>query len=332
MICEKKVNLKEKQYILTIAIPTFNRAEILKETLEEVLKITKGKNIEIVVSDNCSEDDTEKYMMHMVNKFPEIRYYRNAENLGPDRNFLNCFEKAKGEYVLLLGDDDLLLENGLDSLLDALKIKPVFVHLNTSGIKMNADGKKVAGEPRCKDIGTKIYTNRNDLLKKMNIYITFLSSLVFKTEYVKMLKDKEKYIGTYFLQSHIALKTMEHNGKYIFITENCCAAGGNHTVSYDLYHVWGKQYGDLMMKTAIECGFDSDNVNKIVHDAYAGEILSFVKYFRTTCVNQKNWERKDMWEYVKLFPDLVNKYKIAMWCPVFFIKAKKIITSYISGK
>lgn len=309
-------------YLLTIAIPTYNRVDNLRITLPEVLKVIKNESIEIIVSDNCSTDTTEEYMKEMVRKHRFIKYYRNIENIGPDRNFLNCFNKASGEYVFLLGDDDLLLENGLTSLMEAIRMKPVFIHLNTSGIGKNMQGQTIIMPPRCVERGLLVYEDKNQLLIQMGIYITFLSSLVFRTEYVKMIEDKEKYIGTYFLQSHIVLRIMEHSGKYIFNTVNCCAATGNDKVYYDLFHVWGKQYGDLMFGTAIQSGFDKEVVEKVVHESFANNILDFVWYFRATCRNEKKWKRNDLWLYVNRFPDLKMRYRCAVMCPHFLIRIR----------
>ena len=100
---------EQKNYALTIAIPTYNRLEKLKICLKRLMEQKKIEQIEIIVSDNDSTDGTGEYMTELVKKAENIHYYRNTENVGPDKNFLNCFDKAVGEYVLLLGDDDFLL-------------------------------------------------------------------------------------------------------------------------------------------------------------------------------------------------------------------------------
>lgn len=91
---------EQKNYALTIAIPTYNRLEKLKICLKRLMEQKKIEQIEIIVSDNASTDGTGEYMTELVKKAENIHYYRNTENVGPDKNFLNCFEKAVGEYVL----------------------------------------------------------------------------------------------------------------------------------------------------------------------------------------------------------------------------------------
>ena len=108
--------------LLTIAIPTFNRADRLKRCLEACLEQTAGKSVELLVSDNASEDATQAFMTEFCKKNLAVSYVRNPENIGPDRNFLNCYNCAKGEYVLLLGDDDVLLPGAVDAILEAKSI------------------------------------------------------------------------------------------------------------------------------------------------------------------------------------------------------------------
>ena len=99
--------------LVTIAIPTYNRAYVhLKDALASALKQTY-QNIEIIVSDNCSTDGTEIFMGGLSDR--RIRYYRHDKNIGPNNNFNFCLEQAKGAYFLLLPDDDLIDEDFVES-------------------------------------------------------------------------------------------------------------------------------------------------------------------------------------------------------------------------
>ena len=92
--------------LVTIGIPTYNRADgYLKQALNSAVNQTY-QNIEIIVSDNCSTDNTEG----VVEGFNDsrIRYVKHNENIGANNNFNYCLEQAKGSYFLLLHDDDLI--------------------------------------------------------------------------------------------------------------------------------------------------------------------------------------------------------------------------------
>ena len=93
--------------LLTIAIPTYNRAKSLKELIHILLAEESTEFIEILISDNNSEDDTKE----VVTSFSSteiycIEYYKNETNIGFDGNVLNCYKKAKGRFIWFLSDDD----------------------------------------------------------------------------------------------------------------------------------------------------------------------------------------------------------------------------------
>ena len=107
---------------LTIAIPTYNRVEYLKELLPELIRQCKPyPEIELLVSNNCSTDGTEEYLKTL----PYIQAWTNVENVGAAENFVRCVESAQGDYVWLFGDDDLIERDGIDTVMDTLKVYPV---------------------------------------------------------------------------------------------------------------------------------------------------------------------------------------------------------------
>lgn len=100
---------KTEYPLVTIGIPTYNRADtFLKQSLHSALN-QKYENIEIIVSDNCSSDNTETVIRIISDE--RLRYYRHKENIGLNNNFNYCLQQAKGEYFLLLHDDDLIDED-----------------------------------------------------------------------------------------------------------------------------------------------------------------------------------------------------------------------------
>ena len=109
--------------VLTIAIPTFNRAGYLEQNLEQLRSEMTGvpeTAVEILVSDNCSPDSTPQVVENARAAGLRIEYIRNESNLGWGPNFAQCFTLARGNFVLLLGDDDLLVDGALQLLLDRL--------------------------------------------------------------------------------------------------------------------------------------------------------------------------------------------------------------------
>jgi abequosyltransferase len=109
--------------LLTIAIPTWNRAGYLEQNLAQLaaeMRAVPSGQVEVLVSDNHSTDWTPQVVENAQRGGLAVRYVRNAENLGWGRNFAQCFELASGRYLLLLGDDDLLTDGALRLLVDRL--------------------------------------------------------------------------------------------------------------------------------------------------------------------------------------------------------------------
>ena len=97
---------------VTVAIPTYKRPELLKEAIASVLKnIIPPYQWELLIVDNEPDNGkpnlTESLVRKLKNK--RIRYYRNSENMLPADNFNRCFTLARGKWVCMLHDDDLLL-------------------------------------------------------------------------------------------------------------------------------------------------------------------------------------------------------------------------------
>ena len=119
---------------LSICIPTYNRARHLTNCLHSIAKsnIKDRSAFEVCVSDNCSPDNTEEVVRHAQLSM-DIRYQKNASNVGIPRNFLNVVNMARGEFVWLLGDDDLVSPGGIESLLELINKKPAidFFYINS---------------------------------------------------------------------------------------------------------------------------------------------------------------------------------------------------------
>lgn len=117
--------------LLSICIPTYNRAHYLKECLDSIVAQFGDKevrdSVEVVVSDNASPDNTRGLVEKYLEKFDNIRYFRNNENIGVDRNVLNVVERASGEYCWYMGDDDVVGSESLMFVIDYLKKHEVAV-------------------------------------------------------------------------------------------------------------------------------------------------------------------------------------------------------------
>ncbi|MBF0125989.1 MAG: tetratricopeptide repeat protein [Magnetococcales bacterium] len=100
--------------MLSICIPTYNRQELLAQTLDN-LQWTLSADIpmEIIVSDNASEDDTATVAREKGALFPHFRYVRQPRNVGEVKNTLSVLRMARGRFCVRLADDDRLIPETL---------------------------------------------------------------------------------------------------------------------------------------------------------------------------------------------------------------------------
>ena len=99
---------------VSIFIPTFNRADRLKIAIQSALN-QDYKNLEVVVSDNNSTDNTFEIIQEFSND-ERLKYYKNSTNIGVLRNVRKgILELITGDYFLFLSDDDYLINNSFIS-------------------------------------------------------------------------------------------------------------------------------------------------------------------------------------------------------------------------
>ncbi|MEK7658914.1 MAG: glycosyltransferase family 2 protein [Patescibacteria group bacterium] len=116
----------ENDILLSIAIPTWNRASCLNKLLDNIMPQAKALagEVEICVSNNASSDNTREIVRVFIEKYPDlIKYNENKENIGADKNILLLIEMSQGDFVWLFGDDDLMANGGLNEVVNFIKKK-----------------------------------------------------------------------------------------------------------------------------------------------------------------------------------------------------------------
>jgi abequosyltransferase len=114
--------------LLTIALPTYNRADLLDRQLKWLADEVTGLDgrCEVLVSDNCSTDATPEVIERWSTAFGGIpvRHRRHRRNLGAVRNIFSCIEDAAGRFVWTISDDDPFDDGTVGFVLDQLSGSP----------------------------------------------------------------------------------------------------------------------------------------------------------------------------------------------------------------
>ena len=229
---------QSKRPLLTIAIPTCNRADCLRELLSVLADQLKNEpRVELLISDNASPDHTPTVVKNFIDRGLQVQYVRNAQNIGPDANFLQCFEKANGKYVWLFSDDDLIIPGGVSKILHycetadydliSLRVYPFTeFHMPRS-----------AG-PRHDVIDI---SDPRDLAKRVHAMFALISGNIINKETVQAAGPKpfSELIGTGLVHlgwTYTALSRFSH-GLYVY--EKLIGIRLNNTGSYSLSQVLG---------------------------------------------------------------------------------------------
>lgn len=128
---------QEFQPLLSICIPSYNRGPFLPDLFDSILRNIEGlpsdladSRIEVVISDNASDDNTKECVDLYKNRL-RLNYVRQIENIGPDRNYLEIVKVAQGVYCWLMGSDDIIEPGGLEHVLRAAK------NMDVAGFSVN---------------------------------------------------------------------------------------------------------------------------------------------------------------------------------------------------
>jgi len=104
---------------LSICIPVYNCAEFLGQALDSILP-QAGEEVEVIVYDGGSTDETPSIMERYVASSPLLRYHRDERRGGIDADMVKCAEFACGEYIWLFSGDDVMRPNGISKALGEL--------------------------------------------------------------------------------------------------------------------------------------------------------------------------------------------------------------------
>jgi abequosyltransferase len=172
---------KEISYLLSVCIPTYNRARFIGEALESVVsqyeKSWDGK-VEICVSDNASSDDTENKVLSFRSKSSlPITYSKNENNQGFDRNLLKAVSLAHGRYCWLLGDDDIIESGGISQVLGILEKEK-----NLSGISVKRSAYSLDLSHRILDGSmpsqSRLYQDLETAFRALAFYVCYISGQI----------------------------------------------------------------------------------------------------------------------------------------------------------
>lgn len=334
------IHMINNRIILTVAVPTFNGEMTIGSMLEILLPQCTDK-VEVLISDNCSTDRTPEIIKEFQKKYSFIKYVRNKENIGSDRNFLQCMRMALGNYVILISDDDIIIDGAIETILTFLEENPKIAvgYMESVAFKDSWNGlEKCHGYYYLPSVKESITTlDKKVFFRACTRLFGFTSSFVYSTERIHSIENPERFFGTYFLQAYILICCSSSQDAELGIIKGPCIAIGEYGQlgNYDVALVEGIYY-HRVVDFAVEKGYD----RKLFEKWY---IWKFCHLCREWLIKQRavgihQMSIKNMfqasWKYPKawitLYPFILLPGIVCKWILKFIrIRQGRNYTSYI---
>lgn len=259
------------QVKLSICIPTYNRAKFLSELLDSIINqlddITRDK-VEIVISDNSSEDNTSEVVSEYKKRFNNIVYFKWEKNMGADRNYLKVVELARGDYCWLMGSDDVILDGIVSKIFNDLCDADIMLgeRINTNLNLVPYEYEKFAN---IKEKEILDFSDKDEIiyyLEKVNNLggiFSYISAIIFKKQKWDKILDYEKFIGTAYVHSYILISILKSGGKLKYLNYPIVINRGENDsfldngylnrvlIDFEGYFKFSEMFDDILIKKLI---------------------------------------------------------------------------------
>lgn len=233
--------------LLTIAIPTYNRSECLSELLAVLApQISDEQNVELIISDNASSDDTPVVVDQFRKEGLCCRYLRNQKDIGADANFLQCFREARGHYVWIVGDDDILVPGAVSKVMNLLSCPEYdLIFVRPYGFRRLFDEKPVYDR-----LGRTAMAVKDPRLfaEIAGIMLTFITAVIVnkrRFESIPAAPDLAKFVGTGLIQFAWILPLLSHFRLGLVVFGGLVGGRRANSGGYNLATVFGRNLKSL---------------------------------------------------------------------------------------
>jgi hypothetical protein len=216
--------------LVTVAIPTFNRARLLRGCVAAALAQTYD-NIEVVVSDNASSDETPQVLAEFDDR--RLRVIRQMENIGAYPNWNACLAEARGEFVVVVSDDDRITPDFAEGCARLIGLGPTINLVVGIGDTYIPESNLTLRETASKSIATGVVDGIDVLQELLRGHITpQMCTIAMRTE---LLRSRGGFPGGWPHTGDLAAWVpFLFTGSVGFINEKCgtyCSHGGTQTAA-----------------------------------------------------------------------------------------------------
>ena len=229
---------------LSICIATYNRGSFIGETLDSILRqIEPG--VELVVLDGASPDNTPEVMAQYMSSHPEIRYFREPENSGVDRDYDKAVGYARGEYCWLMTDDDLMHPEAIYRVLKAIEKGNDLVVVNSE--VSTSDLSKVLRKGILNFNSDRVYStvDGEKFFSEVANYLSFIGGVVIKRS-LWLERDRSSYFGTLFIHIGVIFQHPPINKVMVLADPLITIRYGNAMWTSRGFEIWMFKWPELI--------------------------------------------------------------------------------------
>lgn len=254
---------------ISIAIPTYNRANVLADTLSALATHPElmSDDVELVISDNASSDDTASVVEDFSTRTGKaVRFRRNERNLGIDGNIHAVSHLATGRYLLLMSDDDFLKPGALTRLAEFVNQHPDLLFCFANGGAFSGQYNPAANLPPLIHLPEMIVTkDPNAVLEAIWIWSTFISAFFVERLAWVNIPDKQRFIGSDIYLTHVLYRVLAGNRSRtcLVTSEQLTAARMEYTGSFRIFHAFGNSFLGLVCDEAPRLGLRKASMRSI---------------------------------------------------------------------
>ncbi len=236
-----------QRLLLTLAVPTYNRADHLEQLLnclqEELIGLSD--QVEVIIGDNCSTDRTPQVTAGFAAAYPNATVIRQLENIGPERNFCVALEAARGDHFWIVGDDDLPKKGTIRQIVSILvNQNPDLLFLQSEWvdrIESSEQGQRLA--PLLAKPLTALA-----MAQQLHVWFTFISSVIIRRQVFlthSSMEDARRQVGTSLVQLSWVYTVLAHGQNFALIDQPCVLATSANTGGYKVLTTFGAQFPRL---------------------------------------------------------------------------------------
>ncbi|WP_431265248.1 glycosyltransferase family 2 protein [Roseateles chitinivorans] len=226
--------------LLTIIVPTYNRAACLRMLLDALSVELRGleDRVDVVIGDNASADDTPAATAAFAGRWPATRVLRHPQNLGPDENFCRCVEAVRTSYFWIIGDDDLPRAGAIPALLAMLDThQPDLVYLSSRWTQT------LTSHDEAGSLGALGATrlDRRDFARRVHVWTTFISGSIVKRSLAPDASLRQ-FTGSLLVQLGWILGALRQGRHFIHVASPCVLATSGNSGGYGVLKVFGNNF------------------------------------------------------------------------------------------